>query len=125
MSVYVKCALEKTFFFFIFISFYIFSFLKICYYVIFTFCFVLLFIIFPGRASGKEQYRRHERCGSNPCFGKIPCRRKWQLTPGFLPGESPGEGSLVGYSQLGHKELDITEATAQHRTLFCSFNIYL
>ena len=29
----------------------------------------------------------------------------------FLPGESPGQGSLVGYSSLGHKELDTTEVT--------------
>ena len=86
---------------------------------------LLLYIIFPGHASGKEQCRRHERCGFNPCVGKIPCRRKWQLTPGFLPGESHGERSLVSYSPLGHKELDTTEVTAQHRTLFCSFNIYL
>ena len=30
--------------------------------------------------------------------GKIPWRRAWQLTPGFLPGESHGQRSLVGYS---------------------------
>ena len=30
---------------------------------------------FPGGASGKEpdcQFRRHKRCGFNPCIGKIP-----------------------------------------------------
>jgi len=37
------------------------------------------------------------------------CRRKWQLTPVFLPGESHGQRSLVGYSPWGHKELDTTE----------------
>ena len=36
-------------------------------------------------------------------------RRKWQLTPGFLPGESHGQRSLVGYSPLGHKESGSTE----------------
>ena len=36
-------------------------------------------------------------------------RRKWQPTPVFLPGESQGWGSLVGYSPWGHKELDTTE----------------
>ena len=29
---------------------------------------------------------------------KIPWRRKWQPTPVFLPGESHGQRSLVGYS---------------------------
>ena len=29
----------------------------------------------------------------------------------FLPGESHGLRSLVGYSPYGHKELDTTEAT--------------
>ena len=29
----------------------------------------------------------------------------------FLPGESHGQRSLVGYSPWGHKELDTTEAT--------------
>ena len=36
-------------------------------------------------------------------------RRKWQLPPGFLPGESHGQRSLAGYSPWGHKESDTTE----------------
>ena len=43
--------------------------------------------------------------------GKIPWSRAWQLTPIFLLGESHGQRSLVGYSPLGCKELDMTEAT--------------
>ena len=35
---------------------------------------------------------------------KIPWRRKRQPTPVFLPGESHGQRSLVGYSPCGHKE---------------------
>ena len=45
----------------------------------------------------------------NPWIGKLPWRRKWQLAPVFLPGESHGWRSLVGYSPQGHKELDMTE----------------
>ena len=33
-----------------------------------------------------------------------PWRREWQSTPMFLPGESHGQKSLVGYSPWGHKE---------------------
>jgi len=42
--------------------------------------------------------RRHRRCGFNPWVGKIPWRRKWQPTPGFLSGESHGQRTLAGYS---------------------------
>ena len=38
-----------------------------------------------------------------------PLRREWQPTPVFLPGESYGQKSLVGYSPWGHKELDTNE----------------
>ena len=41
---------------------------------------------FPDDTNGKEpacrRRKRHE-------FGKIPWRRAWQPTPGFLPGEIP------------------------------------
>ena len=38
-------------------------------------------------------------------------RRKWQPTPVFLPGESQGQGSLVGCRLRGRTELDTTEVT--------------
>ena len=38
-------------------------------------------------------------------------RKKWQPTPVFLPGESHGRRSLVGYSPWGCTESDTTEAT--------------
>ena len=38
-------------------------------------------------------------------------RRKWQPTPVFLPGESQGRGSLVGYHLWGCTESDTTEVT--------------
>ena len=34
--------------------------------------------------------------GLIPRIGTIPCKRKWQSTPGFLPGKSRGQRSLVG-----------------------------
>jgi len=37
--------------------------------------------------------------------GKIPWRRAWQPTPVFLPGESHGQRSLVGYSPWGGKRI--------------------
>ena len=46
-------------------------------------------------------------------------RRKWQPTPGFLPGESHGQRGLVGYTLWGCKELDMTEQlTHTHRWVF-------
>ena len=43
--------------------------------------------------------------------GKILWRRAWQPTPVFLPGESHGQRSLVGYNPKDHKDLDMTEVT--------------
>ena len=44
--------------------------------------------------------------GLIPGWGKTPWRRAWQPTPVFLPGESRGQRSLVGYSvwaqRVGH-----------------------
>ena len=34
----------------------------------------------------------------DPWIGKVPWRRKWQLTSILLPGKSHGQRSLVGYS---------------------------
>ena len=55
---------------------------------------------FPGGASGKEptfHCRRHKRLGFSLWVCKIPWRRAWQPTPVFLPGESHGQRSLLGY----------------------------
>ena len=49
--------------------------------------------------------------GSIPGSGLIPWSMKWQPTPVFLPGESHGQRSLVGYSPWFRKELDTTEVT--------------
>ena len=38
-------------------------------------------------------------------------RRKWQHPPVFLPGESQGQGSLVGCCLWDHTESDMTKAT--------------
>ena len=50
-----------------------------------------------------------KRPGFEPSVGKIPWRRKWQSTPGLLPGKSHGQRSLVDYSPWGRKESDTTE----------------
>ena len=47
----------------------------------------------------------------SPWVRKIPGRRKWQPTPLFLPGESHGQKSLVGYNPWGRKESNKAEAT--------------
>ena len=40
--------------------------------------------------------------------GKMPWRRKWHPTLVFLPGESHGQRSLVGYCPWGPQESDTT-----------------
>ena len=41
--------------------------------------------------------------------GEDPLEKGMALTPVFLPGESHGQRSLVGYRPWGHKESDATE----------------
>ena len=55
-------------------------------------------------------------------FTFINWRRKWQPIPVFLPGESQGWESLVGYHLWGRTELDMTEATQQQQQQ--QYNIY-
>ena len=41
----------------------------------------------------------------DPWAGKISWRKKWQLSPVFLPGKSHGQRSLVGYSPRGSQRV--------------------
>ena len=56
---------------------------------------------FPDGARDKEpacQCMRHKRRGFDPWVGKIPWKRSRHPTLVFLPGESHGQQSLLGYS---------------------------
>ena len=61
----------------------------------------------PQWLSGKESACNTGDMGLIP-VGKIPWRTAWQPTSAFLPGESHGQRSLVGYSPQSRKELDTT-----------------
>ena len=49
--------------------------------------------------------------GLIPGSGRSPGEGKQQPIPVFLPGESHGQRSLVGYSPWGRKESDTNDAT--------------
>ena len=49
---------------------------------------------------------------------KIPWRRKQQATPAFLPGESHGQESLVGWSPWGHKRVGHDTETKQQKASY-------
>ena len=66
-------------------------------------------VSFPGGSEVKASACNAGDLGSIPGSGRSPWRRKWQLTPVFLPGESHGQRSLVGHSPRGRKESDMTE----------------
>ena len=68
---------------------------------------------FPCGSDGKDTAFSAGDPGSIPGSGRS-WRRKWQPTPVFLPGESHGERSLVGYNPWGHKESDTTERLHFH-----------
>ena len=70
---------------------------------------LVLFMGFPGWLRQQRICLQCRRPVFNPWIRKIPWRREWQPTPVFLPGESRGQRSLVGYTLWGCKELDMTE----------------
>ena len=66
----------------------------------------------PGRLQSMGSLRfGHDWATSLSLFTFMHWRRKWQPTPVFLPGESQGWGSLVGFCLWGRTEPDTTKAT--------------
>ena len=66
----------------------------------------------PGRLQSTGSLRvGHDSVTSLSLFTFTHWGRKWQPTPVFLPGESQGRGSLVGFCLSGCTESDATEAT--------------
>ena len=66
----------------------------------------------PGGLQSMGSLRvRHDWVTSLSRFTFMHWRRKWQPTPVFLPGESEGQGILVGCRLWGCTELDTTEVT--------------
>ena len=66
----------------------------------------------PGRLQSMGSLRvGHDWATSLSLFTFMHWRRKWQPTPVFLPGESQGRRSLVGFCLWGRTESDTTEAT--------------
>ena len=65
----------------------------------------------PGRLCSMGLWRGGHWATSLSLFSFMHWRRKWQPPPVFLPGESQGQGSLVGCRLWGHTESDTTEVT--------------
>ena len=66
----------------------------------------------PGRLQSMGLLRvGHDWATTLSLFTFMHWRRKWHPTPVFLPGESQGLQSLVGYRLWGRTESDTTEAT--------------
>ena len=66
----------------------------------------------PGRLQSMGLLRvGHDWVTSLSLFTFMHWRRKWQPTPVFLPGESQGQGSLMGCRLWGRTESDTTEVT--------------
>ena len=48
-----------------------------------------------------------------------PLEKEWQPTLTFLPGNSPGQMSLVGYSPWGHERVDMTQRLNSNILKYC------
>ena len=70
----------------------------------------------PRGSDGRSICLQCGRPGFDPWMGKILWRRKWQLTPGPLPGKFHGWRSLVGYGPWGHRVGHDWSDLAQHNT---------
>ena len=69
----------------------------------------------PGRLQSMGSLGvRHDWATSLSLSTLMHWRRKWQPTPVFLPEESHGWRSLVGYTPRGRKESDMTERLHFH-----------
>ena len=76
----------------------------------FTFlCLCWCYSLFWGFPVGSDGKKSACNAGDLGSIRKISQRREWQPTPVFLPGESHGQRSLVGYSRWGCKALVVTE----------------
>ena len=64
---------------------------------------------FPGDSDGKASAGNAGDLGSIPRLGRSPGEGNGNPTPVFLPGESHGQRSLVGYGPWGHNMWDTTE----------------
>ena len=66
----------------------------------------------PGRLQSMRSLRVGQDSETSlSLFTFMHWRRKWQPTPVFLPGESQGRGSLVGFRLWSHTESDTTVVT--------------
>ena len=65
--------------------------------------------------NGKASACQCRRCGFDPWVRKIPWRRKWQSTLVFLPGNSHGQRSLLGYSPWDCKNVGHNLVTKQQQ----------
>ena len=70
---------------------------------------IIQFLGFPHGSDGKESTCSVGDLSSIPGSGRSPGEENGNLLQYFLPGEFQGQRSLVGYSPLDHKELDMTE----------------
>ena len=76
----------------------------------------------PGRLQSMGSLRvGHDWATSLWLFTFMHWRRKWQPTQMFLPGESHGQRSLVGYIPWGYKGLDLTEQLKDIHSKFIWF----
>ena len=70
---------------------------------------------FPGGSDSKESASSAGDLSWIPGL-EDPLEEGMATPPVFLPGESHGRRSLVGYCQRGRKELDMTEWLSTHST---------
>ena len=81
----------------------------------------IVILVPPRWLSGKDPTCQCGRHGFDPWVKKIPWRRKWQLTPVFLPGNSMDRGGWRAHGVHGFAKVsDTTEQLNNHLHLYGS-----
>ena len=70
-----------------------------------------IYIGLPCNSEGEVSACNSGEPGWSPGLGTSleNCRREWQSTPVFLPGESHHQRTVAGYSPWGRKESEMIE----------------
>ena len=80
---------------------------------------------FPGGSNHKESACNAGDLGSIPELGRFPGEGNYYPPQYFLPGESLGQRSLLGYSPWVRKESDTTELLTLSQPPFLALSFFL
>ena len=98
---------------------------QLCMYNLFFIEVMLIYVAFytfhelPSWLSGEDSTCQRSRRQFDPWIRRIPWRREWQPTAGFLPGKAYEQRSLVGLESMGSQksQTQLSDSTTGTRSM--------